>query len=64
MDEIDLELKEFQCPRCNKTYNNTNDLFQHMRLSYSDPTKCTICNKQLNCMANILSHSYRNFPIT
>ena len=29
-----------------------------MRESYPDPIICQLCGKNLNCMANILSHSY------
>ena len=29
-----------------------------MRDSYADPTVCQLCGKNLNCMANVLSHSY------
>jgi len=56
--EADLELKEFKCPRCNEIFPTTSDLFVHMRQTYKDPTLCKVCGKNLNCMANILSHSY------
>ena len=56
--EADLELKSFKCPRCDQEFKTTNDLFVHMRETYSDPTICQLCGKNLNCMANILSHSY------
>jgi len=56
--EADLELKEFKCPRCSKAFKTTNDLFVHMRETYEDPTVCQVCGKNLNCMANVLSHSY------
>lgn len=58
MSESDLELKEFECPRCNKKFGCTMDLFAHMRQTYSTPTICHICNKNLNALPNILSHSY------
>eukprot|EP01083_Nonionella_stella_P041628 112797_1 len=56
--EMDLELKEFQCPRCDLVFPTTNELFIHMRETYTDPTVCQLCGKNLNCMANVLSHSY------
>ena len=56
--EMDLELKSFKCPRCELVFETTNDLFVHMRDTYSDPTVCQLCGKNLNCMANVLSHSY------
>ena len=56
--EADLELKEFKCPRCDQVFSSTSDLFVHMRHAYKDPTLCKVCGKNMNCMANILSHSY------
>ena len=56
--EADLELKEFKCPRCLNSYKSTNDLWIHMRSAYSDPTVCHVCGKDLNCLPNVLSHSY------
>jgi len=56
--EADLELDSFSCPRCSKSFKTTNDLFVHMRETYDDPTVCQVCGKNLNCMANVLSHSY------
>eukprot|EP01084_Bolivina_argentea_P001541 2847_1 len=56
--EMDLELKEFKCPRCEEIFSTSSDLFIHMRKTYEDPTICQLCQKNLNCMANVLSHSY------
>eukprot|EP01083_Nonionella_stella_P069111 184070_1 len=58
MTEMDLELKEFKCPRCEKLFPTTNDLFAHMRKDYSDPTVCHVCDKNMKALATLLSHSY------
>eukprot|EP01084_Bolivina_argentea_P159393 277604_1 len=56
--ELDLELKEFECPRCNASFDDRKKLFAHMWSEYSNPTICHICNKNLNALPNVLSHSY------
>ena len=58
MTEMDLELESIGCPRCSKSFKNSNQLFIHMRSEHNNPTTCHICNKDLKCMANILSHHY------
>ena len=58
VEEIDFELSEFKCPRCDEIFKTTNDLFGHMREKHENPTKCHVCGKQMNAMANLLSHSY------
>eukprot|EP01083_Nonionella_stella_P001969 5665_1 len=56
--EQDLELKEFECPRCDQKFNSTTALYIHMRNQYTNPTNCHVCGKNLNALPNILSHSY------
>eukprot|EP01084_Bolivina_argentea_P001540 2846_1 len=56
--EMDLELKEFKCPRCDLIFSTQNDLFVHMRAVHKNPTICQLCKTNLNCLANLLSHSY------
>lgn len=58
INEKDLELKEFECPRCDEKYKTTTALFTHMRQQHENPTICHICNKQMNALPNVLSHSY------
>ena len=58
INEKDLELEEFECPRCDQKYKTTTSLFGHMRQQHENPTICHICNKQLNALPNVLSHSY------
>lgn len=56
--EADLELKEFECPRCLDKFKSTSELFRHMRKKYDDPLVCQECKKVWKDMANMLSHSY------
>lgn len=61
--EADLELKEFQCPRCSNVFKTTRELYTHMRETYAKPEVCHVCGKNFktkNCinLANLLHHSY------
>eukprot|EP00485_Elphidium_margaritaceum_P006484 CAMPEP_0202685774 /NCGR_PEP_ID=MMETSP1385-20130828/1611_1 /ASSEMBLY_ACC=CAM_ASM_000861 /TAXON_ID=933848 /ORGANISM="Elphidium margaritaceum" /LENGTH=318 /DNA_ID=CAMNT_0049340209 /DNA_START=68 /DNA_END=1024 /DNA_ORIENTATION=+ len=58
LTEYDLELKAFECPRCELRFESTVLLFDHMRVAHEDPTVCHVCHKDLKAMPNILSHSY------
>merc|ERR1712058_4689 len=52
--EADLELKEFECPRCLGKFKSSSDLFRHMRKVYEDPLTCQVCGKVWKDMANML----------
>ena len=58
LTENDLKLTSFECPRCGEIFSKTSQLYDHMRSKYKNPTKCHICNREMNAMANLLSHSY------
>jgi len=49
---------QYPCPRCDKLFTKTAELYQHLRDTHPSPNRCHVCNHSFSAYASLLSHSY------
>ena len=60
---VDLELKEFKCPRCDNILKTKKELILHMKNNHDNPTQCHFCSKKFTHINNLLPHIYLHLNI-